>query len=83
MKITGNAENIAAGALDPGDKLTVGLTHQIQIKGDNSWIKYEAIITVRDGETDEQAKQRVIGHVNSAVIDTVDQVVETVTSSYS
>lgn len=69
--------------LDPGDKLTVGITHQIQIKGDNSWIKFEAVITVREGETSDQANKRAIAHVNDAVIDAVDQVVETVTNAYA
>lgn len=81
MKITGREELVQV--LDPGDKLSVSITHQIQIKGDNSWIKYEAIVTVREGETDDDAKNRVIGHVNTAVIDTVDQVVETVTNAYA
>lgn len=81
MKIAGTT--LTESALDPGDAITVGITHQIQIKGDNSWIKYEATVHVRGGETEAQAKSRAIAHVNTAVIDTVDQVVETVTNAYT
>lgn len=59
-----------------GDQITAGVTHQIQVGRDNSWVKYEATTKVRPDESTEDAKTRAIGHVNASVMDAVDAVVE-------
>jgi hypothetical protein len=59
--------------LHVGDKLTVAITHEVKINSDNAWIRYEATTTIEDGETVEQAKQRIGGHVTQAVIDVAEQ----------
>jgi hypothetical protein len=61
-----------------GDQITVGVTHQIEIGRDKSWVKYEAVTKLRPGEVAEDARTRAIGHVNisvdHAVAAAVDQI---------
>jgi len=61
-----------------GDQVTVGMTHEIKVGYDKSWVKYEAITKVRPGEKAEDARTRAIGHVNESVMRAVAQAVETV-----
>jgi len=61
-----------------GDTILVGITHQIEIGRDKSWVKYEAITKVRPGEASEDARTRVVGHVNKSVMETVATTVDTV-----
>lgn len=66
--------------LNFGDQITVGVTHEISINRDKSWVRYEAVTKVRPGETAEDARTRAIGHVNVSVMEAVKQTVETVRS---
>lgn len=61
-----------------GDKITVSVSHQVKIGREESWIRYEASSAVQPDESTEDAKDRVVGHVNRGVMDAVMQVVETV-----
>lgn len=61
-----------------GDQITVGMTHEIKVGYDKSWVKYEAITKLRPGEKAEDARTRAIGHVNESVMRAVAQAVETV-----
>ncbi len=61
-----------------GDQITVGMTHEIKVGYDKSWVKYEAITRLRPGEAAEDARTRAIGHVNESVMRAVAQAVETV-----
>lgn len=63
-----------------GDQITVGVTHEIKVGYDKSWVKYEAITKIRPGEAAEDARTRAIGHVNQSVMEAVTQTVETVRS---
>lgn len=62
--------------LYPGDQVTVGVTHQIEVGRDKSWVKYEAQTRVRPGEEAEDARTRAIGHVNVSVKELVANTVE-------
>lgn len=64
----------ASEDLDPGDRITWSVTHQITVNGDNSWVKFEATSRRRDNETTEQAKQRLLTFVNTSVIEGCEQV---------
>lgn len=64
-----------------GDQITAGVTHQVEIGRDKSWVKYEAITRVRPDETSEDAKARAIGHVNRSVMQAVQATVEAVRSN--
>lgn len=72
MKGTGAYE------LFQGDSILVGVTHEISVGRDKSWVKYEATTKLRPGEVAEDARSRAIGHVNESVMKTVTAVVETV-----
>jgi hypothetical protein len=61
-----------------GDQITVGVTHEIKVGYDKSWVKYEAITKVRPGEVAADARTRAVGHVNESVMRAVAQAVETV-----
>jgi hypothetical protein len=63
-----------------GDQITVGVTHEIRVDRDLSWVKYEAVTKVRPGETAVDARTRAIRHVNASVMETVNSTVETVRS---
>jgi len=61
-----------------GDTITVGMTHEIKVGYDKSWVKYEATTKVRPNELAEDTRTRAIGHVNESVMRAVAQSVETV-----
>lgn len=61
-----------------GDTILVGMTHEIKVGYDKSWVKYEATTKVRPGETGADARTRAVGHVNESVMRAVAQAVETV-----
>lgn len=44
--------------VSPGDRITVGSTHQVKIDGQDAWIKGEANIAVREGETSKDTARR-------------------------
>jgi hypothetical protein len=61
-----------------GDSILVGVTHEISVGRDKSWVKYEATTKLRPGEVAADARSRAVGHVNESVMKTVAVVVETV-----
>jgi len=72
--------NIGEGEYElfDGDDITVGVTHQIRIAGEDSWVKYEVRTRMRPGETTQQARTRAIGHVDASAMEAVHRVVDTV-----
>jgi hypothetical protein len=69
MKGTGAYE------LYEGDTILVGITHEVNVGRDKSWVKYEATTKVRLQETAEDARTRAIGHVNRSVEEAVEQLI--------
>jgi len=63
-----------------GDSILVGMTHEVSVGRDKSWIKYEANTKIRPGETAEDARTRAIRHVNASVMEAVHAAVETARS---
>ena len=63
-----------------GDTILVGVTHEITVGRDKSWVKYEATSKVRPDEAAEDARDRVIGHVKQGVGTAVDATVEQIRS---
>lgn len=74
MKLTGSE----AHGLREGDRLTIGVTYQVEIDSENAWIKYEGSTEIGAEETDEQAHNRLKKFVNDKAMDTIYQAVETV-----
>lgn len=69
---------ITPKALYPGDTIEVGVTHEIKIDGETSWIKYGVHSKVQEGETAEAARLRCSEHVNDGVLRVVHETVEKV-----
>lgn len=61
-----------------GDQIVVGVTHEISIGRDRSWVKYEATTKIRSDESTESARTRAIGHVNESAMVAVDTTVEAI-----
>jgi len=56
-------DKLSTNQLDPDDSITVGVSHQIYINGDQSWIKLEVTGHVREEEESADAIQRVHSEV--------------------
>ena len=64
MKLVKRAPEV----LFEGDKITVAVTHQAVINGDDTWVRYEAQSSVQPGESAVEAEQRMVTHVAEASI---------------
>lgn len=63
-----------------GDTILVGVTHQVEVGRDKSWVKYESQTKVRPDETTDEAQTRAIGHVNAGAMRAVEATVEEIRS---
>lgn len=45
--------------LSPGDKIEYGVTHELKINGDSSWVSYKISASVREEESSQDAHERV------------------------
>lgn len=63
-----------------GDSILVGITHEISVGRDKSWVKYEATTKVRPGESGEEARTRAIGHVNASITQHIESTVSRIRS---
>lgn len=66
--------------LAPGDRITVSVSHQVYIKGDQAWVKVEVQSAVGLNESGEDAYDRVNKMVQDKVIKSIESTVETVMS---
>jgi hypothetical protein len=64
--------------LAEGDRITCGITHEIMIAGEKSWVKYEVNSAVRAEEAVHEATTRVIRHVNATALEAVRETVDAV-----
>lgn len=78
MKVEPTMKGDTSYVLFTGDTITCGVTHQIDVGRDRSWVKYEATTKVQPGESANDAETRAIGHVNEAVMEAVLRTVESV-----
>ena len=53
--------------VSPGDSIEVGVTHEVVIGREKSWVKYGVITKVREGESGEQASERAAIQMNEEV----------------
>lgn len=74
LPTTGNTATL----IKSGDTIHTGITHEVYIEGDKSWIKFEATTVVGEDETGDEATLRVIQYVNESVIEAVKTAVKTV-----
>lgn len=65
-------------ALKEGDIIKVGVTHQIKINGENSWIKLEIESSVQSTETSKEAFERVNEELQDKVISAMESSAATI-----
>lgn len=58
--------------LQPGDRVTIGATHSVEIDGEKSWIKMEINSAVQDSETAVEAILRVNNLVAHHIVETIE-----------
>lgn len=59
--------------LSPGDRLTIGVTHTIEIDREKSWIKTEVNAVIRDGETAQEAYDRIGAVVADQIVAEIER----------
>lgn len=64
--------------LDPGDPVTISISHQLRINGDDSWVKVEATSKVRPGESADDTYNRVLQFVDGKAVQTGEHAAHTV-----
>lgn len=64
--------------VSPGDTIEVGVTHEVLIGREKSWVKYGVVTKVREGETGEQASERAAIQMNEEVEKIIKDIVEQV-----
>jgi hypothetical protein len=65
--------------VSPGDTIEVAVTHQVTIGRENAWVKAGVVTKVRQDESGVEAGERATRYVNTQVINSIMQAVETVT----
>lgn len=64
--------------LDVGDEVHIGVTHELRIGNEKSWVKFEATTSVRTMETPNEAVDRLSAYVNDKVLEICVQTSDTV-----
>lgn len=77
MKVTNRAVT-AQEPLVEGDTITFSISHELKIGRESTWVKYEVMSKVRESESTESAKRRVVDHVNESVMESITKVVDAV-----
>lgn len=61
--------------LHEGDRIEAGVTHELKINGDSSWVSYKVTSKVGDGESAEVASHRVMAFLSHEVEELVKRTV--------
>lgn len=65
--------------LSPGDRLSLGVTHQFTINGDDCWAKLEVNLAVREGEdyqdTYDRASQVLDARIESHIKERANKII--------
>lgn len=73
---------VQSAPLNQDDVIEISVTHEIKIKGDKTWVGARMSSKVREGETTEDAEDRVGRAVDEAVMRQIHRTVETVERVY-
>jgi len=63
-------------------EIELGVTHEIKIHGDKTWVAARVTASVGDGENPEDVRERVSEYVQGAVMSEVRATVKTVEECY-
>ena len=69
-----SAPIVQSAVLTAGDRIEYGVTHEITVDGEKAWVKYGVNSSIGEGETAEQATERLVGFVNAVVVQSATQV---------
>lgn len=61
-----------------GDRIEFGVTHELDVDGDKSWVRYGVTSQVHEGEDAFEATRRVVSFVNAAVLSAATEVAKQV-----
>ena len=64
--------------LRTGDRIDFAVTHELDVDGDKSWVKYGVSSQVGDGENAVEATARIVNFVNGAVLSAATEVANTI-----
>ena len=72
-------DNIRAAIIDnpplrAGDRIDFAVTHELDVDGEKSWVKYGVSSQVGDGENAIEATTRIVNFVNGAVLSAATEV---------
>lgn len=59
--------------LEPGDRITIGATHEVIVNTNKSWIKLEINAVVQDGESASDAITRIARIVANNALSEIDR----------
>lgn len=65
-------------ALVEGDSITITMSHQMYIDGDQSWITYKVSGRVLEEEESQEAHERILGYLTKATERAVKETVRNV-----
>jgi hypothetical protein len=61
-----------------GDTIEVGVSHEIKIGGESSWISFKYSTKVQPEETDTQARDRAVEYTDEGVWHAIERSVATI-----
>lgn len=64
--------------LAPGDRVTIGGTHEVLIDGERAWIKVEINSAVQDGESSKDALARVGVIIENNIVAEIERQAEVI-----
>ena len=70
------SEQIPENEVFPGDRITIGVTHQVQIDGDDAWIKAEINSAVQPWEDADLTFARVQRALRTRIEGIIESAVE-------
>lgn len=65
----------------PGDRVTLGVTHQVQIDHNNSWIKLEINSAIQEEEDAKAAIQRVSKLIAANIVNEIERQAEIIVAA--
>lgn len=74
LKVTKKSEK-SPWVLFNGDIIEVGVSHELKIDKEATWVSYKIASKVQEGETAQQAHERVVSTLLGNVKDTIGKVV--------
>lgn len=78
MSVTIKGIRTPESRLNDNDMIEVGVSHQLKINGDESWVSYKVATKVRVGESADDATKRALEQVSVAMRTAVEHTVREV-----